>query len=127
METKRAGDKGMRVLASWMINIVSFFLVSRVLHGFRFDNLWSLVLAGVLLGICNAVIKPILIFVSLPFDIVTLGLFLFVINGLVIEIVAAFDFGFRISSFWDAIIGAILLSVFSSIISWVLFPSHRKA
>ncbi len=116
----------MRVLSSWAINIVSFFIVSRILHGFRFDNLWSLILAGVLLGICNAIVKPLLIVVSLPIDIITLGIFLFVINGIVLEIVAAFDFGFKISSFWDAMIGAILLSVISSIISWILFPPRRK-
>ncbi len=116
----------MRVLSSWTINIVSFFIVSRILHGFKFDSLWSLILAGILLGICNAIIKPVLILVSLPIDVITLGIFLFVVNGLVLEIVAAFDFGFRISSFWDAILGAILLSVISSVISWILFPPRRK-
>ncbi len=117
----------MRVLGSWMVNFVSFFLVSRILPGFQFDILWSLVLAGILLGICNAIVKPVLIFVSLPIDIITLGIFLFVVNGLVLEIVAAFDFGFKISSFWDAMIGAILLSLISSFISWILFPPRRKA
>ena len=116
----------MRVLSSWAINIVSFFVVSRILHGFRFENLWSLVLAGILLGICNAIVRPVLIFISLPIDVVTLGIFLFVINGVVLEIVAAFDSGFKISSFWDAMIGAVLLSVVSSIISWILFPPRRK-
>ncbi len=116
-----------RILTSWMINMISFFIVSRLLHGFKFSNFWSLVAAGILLGIVNATFKPIFVIISLPIDILTLGLFLFIINGIVIEIVAMLDPGFMVSSFYDAIIGAVLLSIFSIIIDRLLLPHRRIA
>jgi putative membrane protein len=114
-----------KIFASWAINTVSFFIVSRILRGFKFNSFWSIVLAGILLGIVNATVKPVLIVVSLPFTILSLGLFLFVINALILEIVAACDLGFKISSFWDAIVGSILLSLFSMIITQILFPNRE--
>ncbi len=116
-----------RILTSWAVNIISFFIVSRLLHGFKFSNFWSIVAAGILLGIVNATFKPVLIIVSLPVNILSLGLFLFVINGIIIEIVAVLDSGFTISSFWDAVVGSLLLSFFSMIITTILFPRNRTA
>ena len=117
----------MRIIASLLINSISFYIVSRILHGFQFDNFWSLILAAILLGIANATIKPFLLFISLPIDIVTFGLFVVILNGIVLEFVAAFDFGFKISSFWDAMVGSVLLSLFSMVITALLFPKHRHA
>ncbi len=111
-----------RILTSWTINIISFFIVSRIIHGFKFSNFSSLVIAGILLGIMNATLKPFFIVVSLPITVLTLGIFLLIINGILLEIISALDFGFRIYSFWDAFWGAILLSIFSSIITKILFP-----
>ena len=115
-----------RILTSWMINAISFFMVSRILQGFKFSNFWSLILAGVLLGIVNATLKPIFVIVSLPISIFTFGLFLLIINGLMLEIVAVMDFGFKISSFWDAFWGAILLSLFNVLITKILFPNEER-
>ncbi len=117
----------MRIIASLLINSISFYIVSRILHGFQFDSFWSLILAAILLGIANATIKPFLLFISLPIDIVTFGLFVVILNGIVLEFVAAFDFGFKISSFWDAMIGSVLLSLFSMVITALLFPKRRHA
>jgi putative membrane protein len=116
----------LRILASLIINSISFYFVSIILHGFHFDSFWSLILAGILLGIANATIKPLLLFISLPLDVVTFGLFLLIVNGLVLEIVAAFDFGFKISSFWDAMVGSVLLSLFSMLITAILFPQGKQ-
>jgi putative membrane protein len=92
--------------------------------GFKFTGTLSIVIAALILGVVNTIIKPIFILISIPITILTLGLFIFVVNGFVLEIVAAISPGFSISSFGSAILGAFLLSVFSTILTWLLFPKR---
>lgn len=77
-------------------------------------------LAAFILGIVNALIRPILIILSLPIQLLTLGLFTFIINGFMLWIVSRVVHGFYISGFWPAVLASILLSIGSSIISWVV-------
>ena len=83
--------------------------------GVTFSNTGSLIVAAILLGVVNAIVKPVAVLLTLPLTIVTLGLFLFVINGLMLWLVAALLKGFTISGIWPAIIGSIVVSV----VSWV--------
>lgn len=83
--------------------------------GVSFTNLGSLVVAAILLGVVNAIVKPVAVLLTLPLTIVTLGLFLFVINGLMLWLVAAMLKGFTVTGLWPAIIGSIVVSV----VSWV--------
>ena len=73
----------------------------------------TLLVAALVLGLLNAIIRPIFVFLTFPITIVTLGLFLIVINAIMLELTAFFVPGFRIESFWWAIIGAVLLSIVS--------------
>jgi putative membrane protein len=111
---------------SWSINIISFFIVSRLINGFHFQNFMSIFLTSIAFGIVNAMLKPLLIFLSLPFMLVTFGIFLFVINAALLEVVAFFVRGFSIDSFLTAIVGSLLLSLISFIISLIVFPKRAR-
>jgi len=111
---------------SWSINIVSFFIVSRLINGFHFQNFMSIFLTSIAFGIVNAMLKPFLIFLSLPLMLVTFGIFLFVINAALLEVVAFFVRGFSIDSFLTAIVGSLLLSLISFIISLIVFPRRVR-
>lgn len=86
-------------------------LASEIVPGVQVRDGWSLVLAAVLLGIVNAVIRPIAIILTLPLTIVTLGLFLLVINALMLSLVAWLMDGLMVAGFWPAFFGALVVSI----------------
>lgn len=114
-----------RFLFSWGINIISFFIVSRLVKGFHFQSFTSILLTSIVFGVVNAIFRPILILLSLPFMLVTFGIFLFVINAVLLEIVAFVVPGFSISSFFTAIIGSLILTIVSFLISVIVFPKRN--
>lgn len=97
------------------IAALGLWLATEWLDGLSIDSPMNLLLAGVLLGIVNAVVKPIVILLTLPFTLVTLGLFLLVINAAMLGLVAALLPGMQIMSFWAAMLGALIVSI----VSWV--------
>lgn len=115
-----------RFFLSWVVNIISFYIVSRLVKGFHFQTFMSIFLTSIALGVVNAIIRPILIFLSLPFMLFTFGIFLFIINGIMLEIVAYLVPGFSIDSFFTAIIGSLILSLISFLISLIVFPKRAK-
>jgi len=127
MQRNIRGELKMRkFFLSWSINIISFFIVSRLINGFHFQNFMSIFLTSIAFGMVNAMLKPLLIFLSLPFMLVTFGIFLFVINAALLEVVAFFVRGFSIDSFLTAIVGSLLLSLISFIISLIVFPKRVR-
>ena len=80
------------------------------------ESVWAALVAAFLLGIVNAVLRPILIFFTLPITVLTFGLFLLVINGLMLLLVSSIVRGFHVNGFWGAVLGSILISL----VSWVL-------
>ena len=100
-----------------VINIVAILIISYLFpRMIRVDGFMAALVAAFLLGIVNAIIRPILILLTLPLTIVTLGLFLLVINGLMLWLVSAVVGGFYVSGFWGAVFGSILISI----VSWIL-------
>ena len=85
----------------------------------------TLVVAALLLGLVNAIIRPLVLLLTLPITIVTLGLFLFVINAAMFGLVAAMLDGFSVSGFWSAVFGAIVVSITSILASWFIGPKGR--
>jgi len=106
----------MRFLVRLVVNAAAVFLAANLVPGIAVSGFGAALLAGVLLGFVNAIIKPVLFILTLPFTIVTLGLFIFVVNAICLALVAWLVPGFTISSFWAALGGAIVISA----ISWVL-------
>jgi putative membrane protein len=105
----------MYLLIRWILNTLALFVVVTLVPGFHYHSIVSLAIAALVLGLLNAIVRPILFFLTLPLTIVTLGLFLIVLNAIMLELTAWIAPGFRIDNFVAAIIGAIVLAI----ISWV--------
>lgn len=99
-----------------LINFIAILITGHLLDGIVVNSLIAVLAAAFVLGIVNTFIRPILVILSLPLTIITLGLFTFVINALMLLLTASLIPGFSISSFWTAFFGAIIISILSSII-----------
>ncbi|MGO4304577.1 MULTISPECIES: phage holin family protein [unclassified Cupriavidus] len=106
----------MRLLAVWIINAASLFLVGSVISGITLGGFGSAMIAALVLGLVNTLIRPILVILTLPVTLLTLGLFIFVINALLFLFVGNLLSGFVVQGFGAALLGSILYSV----ISWIL-------
>ncbi|HEY0789342.1 MAG TPA: phage holin family protein [Thermoanaerobaculia bacterium] len=105
----------MRILLSWVLNAVALWIVTLLVPAVRYDSVAALVIAAAVLGIVNAIVRPILFWLTLPLTIVTLGLFLIVLNALMLELTALLVPGFDVDGFLWAIVAAILLGLISLI------------
>ena len=106
-------DNLMPFLLHWAITALSLWVASLLFKGLKFDNTASLVIAALLLGLANALVKPLLIVLTLPLTLVTLGLFILVINALMVLLVAWLVKGFKVSSFWTAFFASIFIALLS--------------
>jgi len=100
----------------WAITGVCLWIASLVFKGIRFDSTGALIGSALLLGLANALVKPLLIVLTLPLTLITFGLFLLVINALVLLLVAWFVKGFKVSGFWTAVFASLFISILSIII-----------
>lgn len=106
----------MRMLARIISTAIAILLVTKLMpHHFSVDSAWTAVILAVILSLLNVFVKPILIFFTLPITLVTLGLFLLVINAIIILIAAKLVPGFRVDGFWWAMLFSIILSFVVSI------------
>ncbi len=106
-----------------LINAVAIYVVAVIVPGIEVDGVLTALGAGLVLGVINAVVRPILVVLTFPVTLVTLGLFLLVLNGLCLWLTSLLVKGFQVHGFWAAVFGALLVSV----VSWVLttFVSDR--
>lgn len=107
------------------ITMLGLFLASKLIPGVWIEGTGSFILAALLLGVVNALVRPIAFLLTLPLTIITLGLFLFVLNAAMFGLVAAFLDNFTVSGFWAAVFGAIVVSITSTIASWCIGPDGR--
>lgn len=103
-------------LLHWLITAFALWVASHVFKKMSFDGAGALVVSALLLGLANAVVRPLLVFLTLPLTVVTFGLFLLVINALVLMLVAKLVSGFHLNGFWTAF----WASIFMALISFVL-------
>jgi putative membrane protein len=106
----------MRLLLTWLINAVALCAVPYLMQSVRVDSFGAALVAALVLGLVNTLIKPVLLLLTLPVTVLTLGLFIFVVNGLMFWFVASFVKGFYVAGFMSAIGGALLYSI----ISWAI-------
>jgi putative membrane protein len=106
----------MTFLLKWLISTLAVIIAAYLLPGVSVRSFWTALLVALVLGIVNAIIRPIFVILTLPLTVVTLGLFLFVINALLILLTSAVVPGFEVQGFW----WALLFSLVLSIISWAL-------
>lgn len=101
----------------WIVNGLALFLTAQILPKISIDSPGSAFIAALVLGLANAVIRPIIKIITFPITIVTLGLFTFIINGFILWVVQNNVTGFTINGFWAAVLGAIVLSIISSVLT----------
>lgn len=107
---------GMRLLLVWLLNALALIAVAYLMPSVSVANFASALIAALVLGLVNAIIRPVLVLLTLPVTVLTLGLFIFVINGLLFWAVGSLLAGFAVAGFWAAVLGALLFSL----ISWAL-------
>jgi putative membrane protein len=106
----------MRLILTWFINAAALLAVPYLIHSVSVSSFGAALVAALLLGLVNTLIRPVLLLLTLPVTFLSLGLFIFVINGLMFWLVAQLVSGFHVAGFGAAILGALLYSV----ISWAL-------
>lgn len=108
-----------------LITMLGLFLASALVPGVSITGAWSFILAALLLGFVNALVRPVAFLLTLPLTIVTLGLFLFVLNAAMFGLVAAMLDNFVVAGFWSALFGAIIVGLTSTAASWYIGPQGR--
>lgn len=108
-----------------IIAMLGLFLASQLLSGVTIVGTGTFILAALLLGLVNGVVRPIAFVLTLPLTIVTLGLFLLVLNAAMFGLVAALLDNFTVSGFWSAVFGAIIVSITSTVSSWYIGPEGK--
>ena len=117
----------MRLLLVWLVNTLSLIAVAYLMPSISVESFATALVAALVLGLVNAVIRPILVLLTLPATILTLGLFIFVINGLLFWFVGSFIQGFVVQGFWAGVFGAIVYSLISWLLSaLVLRPARPR-
>ena len=106
-----------KALLRWVLFAVAIIFIAWILPGISVSGFWGAMLACVIIAIINAFVKPIVEFISLPINFLTLGLFSLVINALLLMLAGWISPGFTVSGFWSAFLGAILLSLITPAIS----------
>jgi putative membrane protein len=106
----------MRLLLIWLINTIALFVLPLILKSVQIDSFTTALVAALVLGLINTLIRPILIFLTFPVTVLTLGLFILVVNGLMFWAASDLVQGFQVAGFSSAVLGALLYSV----ISWLL-------
>ena len=115
----------MRILLVWLINTLALIAVAYLMPGVTVSSFWSALVAALILGLVNAFIRPLLVLLTLPATVITLGLFIFVINGLLFWFVGSFVEGFVVQGFWAGVFGAILFSIVSWVLSALVLKGKR--
>ena len=104
-----------------IVNGIAVLIATYLIPGLQVDDAASGFIAGIVLGIVNAIVRPLLILMTLPFTLLTLGLFIFVVNAICLGLVAWLVPGFRISGFWAAFFGALIITLVSWLLNGILF------
>lgn len=115
-----------RLIIRFLFGVAGLWLAAQVVPGIAYDSISSLLAAAFLLGIINAVLRPILVILTLPITILTLGLFLLVINAMTLGLTAVFLRGFHVHGFWAAFWGALIVSVAGWIGSSIARDAERQ-
>jgi len=116
----------MRLLLHWILSAIAVYIVANFVPGISVSGPMAALIAALVIGLINATIGLLLKILTFPLTILTLGLFWFVINALMLELASAFVRGFEVRGFIPALIGSILISVVSSTLQWLVMPKKSK-
>ena len=110
----------MLILARLLISSAALLALAELLPGIVIDGWYAAIITALFLGLINAIIRPIVIFLTFPITVVTLGLFTFVVNALLFWFVSTFVQGFHVENFWSAFLGALIMSIVGSIVNAII-------
>jgi len=116
----------MRMLLNWVLSAVAVWIVSRVVPGIYVSGPVAALIAALVIGFINATIGVVLKILTFPLTLVTLGLFWFVINALMLKFASELVPGFQVHGFMAAFLGAILLSLVNMMLKWLVQPSEER-
>jgi putative membrane protein len=116
----------MRLILLWVLNAVALLSVAYVMPSIHVASFSSALLAALILGLVNAILRPLLLLLTLPVTLLTLGLFIFVVNGLMFWLAGSMLEGFIVSGFWPAVFGALLYSIVSGVLSGLLLGGKKS-
>ncbi len=108
-----------RFLLTWLVTAIALLITAHIVSGFAVKSFTAALIAAIVLGLVNAIVRPIFVFLTLPLTIVTLGLFLLVVNAIILLLVSYVTPGFVITSFISALLGSIVLTIVASILDFV--------
>lgn len=114
------------MLLRWLINAVALLAITQILQGFEVSGLYIALIAALVLGLVNAVIRPVLLFFTFPVTVLTLGLSVFAVNALLLWFVSSFIQGFAIADFWTALAGAVILWAIGMVTNWFIKQVDEK-
>ena len=115
----------MRLLLTWLINALALLALPYLFTSIHVEGFGTALVAALVLGLINTLIRPVLVLLTLPVTLLTLGLFIFVINGLLFWFVGSFVKGFTVEGFWTAVFGAIVYSIISWLLSALLLSKKE--
>jgi putative membrane protein len=110
----------------WLINAVALIAVAYLMPSIQVSSFGAALVAALVLGLINAIVRPVLVLLTLPATLLTLGLFIFVINGLLFWMVGTWLEGFHVGGFWSGVFGAIIFSVISWLLSALVMPAEKQ-
>jgi putative membrane protein len=116
----------MRFIVRWCVSALGLLAVAYLYSGVKVDGIIAALIAALVLGFVNALIRPVLILLTLPVTLLTMGLFIFVINALLFWAVAEMVSGFTVTDFMAALIGSIMYSVITLLVNWVIGEPKAK-
>lgn len=116
----------MRLLLHWVLSATALWIVAHVVPGIYVSGPKAALIAALVIGLINATLGLLLKILTFPLTILTLGLFWLVINGLMLELAAQFVNGFVVRGFVPALIGAVLMSLVSSVLQWIVMPRRER-
>ena len=104
-----------KLISKTLIGALALLLAAYLVPGVFVASLYIAIIAAVILGVLNAIVRPVLVILTLPINLLTLGLFIFVINAALFAFAASFIEGFSVDSFWAALIGSVLVSLVTTV------------
>jgi putative membrane protein len=113
------------IILRTLISMLGLYLASTLVSGVQIEGTGTFILAALLLGLVNGFVRPIAFLFTLPLTIITLGLFLLVLNAAMFGLVAAMLDNFTVAGFWSAVFGAIIVGITSTIASWYIGPKGQ--
>ncbi|MCA2997423.1 MAG: phage holin family protein [Burkholderiales bacterium] len=116
----------MKILVRWCVNALALLAVAFLYSGVNVDGIFAALAAALVLGLVNAIIRPILILLTLPVTLLTMGLFIFVINALLFWLVAEVVKGFTVSGFTAALVGSLMYSVITLLVNWLISDNPKR-